>query len=181
MALAESDMAGWLVAAGTMAGAIAIAIVTLLKGRSDAAIKSSNAKARRLAQFRKDAAAQWQVIATQYEEQLDRASAVIKQHQEVIQSLMDDHASCREEAAELRSAVYFLYDHLKRVHAIAMLDSQQHDPGPLPELPPMRQRGDPGRSEFLIRQAAHAASLLGKAGAAIKAPGQEKGHENPGG
>lgn len=98
----------------------------------------------------------YQSVVRRLEEQSERDQAVISQQQRAIESFREANADLREESAELRAAVHFLYDTLKR-HAAA-LKQMGHDPGDLPELPKMRG-GLSERADFLARQASQSAGL----------------------
>lgn len=126
---------------------------------------------------RRDAIDEWQQIvkrledrSVKLEEQNERRDAVIKQLQNIIHEMLEEHSDCREENAELRSAVHFLYENLQRVHSLA-IQNGPHDPGPLPALPAMRNRPNrKERNEFLLKQAEQATESLKEADKVIKNP-----------
>jgi chromosome segregation ATPase len=98
----------------------------------------------------------YQDIIRRMEEQAERDQDVIRQQQRAIEVLQEANTECREETAELRAAVHFLYDTARR-HSAALRHLGQ-DPGELPELPRLRDRMSE-RADFLARQAAQSAGL----------------------
>ena len=119
---------------------------------------------------RADAIGEWRELLKQREEHAERLEAVIRQDQQAIEALQRENADCREEAAEMRSSQYFLYELLKRHHAL--LVSLGHDLGDLPALPSLRPRGH--EADFLARQAAASAQLSQEAGQKLSPPPEAK-------
>jgi hypothetical protein len=131
-------------------------------------VSRQRGEARRVA--RKDAVDEvWKYVA-ELKAQNERQQAVIEQHGRAVEAFSRENAEYREEAAELRQCVHFLYDHIKRAFATLKHDCGQ-DPGELPELPAARPRPAPGGVEFLGKQAAQSAQLLREAATSIQPPG----------
>lgn len=170
MLLADTEM-GWIAAASAAVAAIIAALASFKKSRSADHLAEQKADADLDAQRRKDSLAEWQEIARKLEEQSERRDAVIRQQQEVIQTLADEHADCREEAAEHRTAIHFLYESLKRIYAAAQAAGAT-DLGPMPVMPPIRERDKErsSRSAFLLRQVAQSQQLLQAADKVLTPP-----------
>lgn len=145
-------------ATGALARDVFGALGNFLNGLAKSRLEANKAKADEDSATHKTTIDEWQQIAKRLEEQNERSAAVIRQHQEVVQALSDDHADCREENAELRTAVRSIYGALKYLHDRAQ-KSGAFDPGQLPEMPELRER-EPSRAAFLVRQAAQSAELL---------------------
>ena len=156
MVLADTDSTGWIVASGTLVTAVVGALVILFKNRHD-----------QRRETRKDSLEEWQRIANRLEEQNDRAQQVIGQHQEAIQAISEEHAECREENVELRQAVTFIYNTFRYLHTQAV-KSGAFDPGPLPEMPKLRDPRPESRTAYLVRQAAQSTTLLQQTNKAMK-------------
>lgn len=151
-----SEPAGWLGLGALLGGAIGGAVA--------AAIKWMNARATIQRAARIDALNEWKEIATARQGQIDRQGAVIAEQQRAIEALWRSEAECRESLAEHRQALHFLYDLLGRMRQ--SLCELGHDPGPLPDLPPLRER-QPPETEFAVRQAAQTATLAQEAARAL--------------
>ncbi len=181
-----TDAPGWMVGAGVLIGALSAALVALWTswGRAKIADKEATAKigeaARKeqarneevvrkgQAKERKDSLLEWQTISQRLQDQIDRYDAVVRQNQETIQAITEEHAECREDYAQSRSAIHFLYQHLQMVYSQAEQNGVKL--GDMPELPPMREPSSTSRSEFLRRQTAQSVELLRESTRAIQAP-----------
>jgi hypothetical protein len=122
---------------------------------------------------RKDTIIEWQSYAAALIAHSERQDATIEQHQRAIDALSRDNSNCREEAAEQRQCIHFIYDHLKRLHRLLTNAkvSGGVDPGELPELPAMHPHTTHGPdSQFLANQASQSAELLRESGKVISAP-----------
>lgn len=154
----EGGATGWLVAVvgaiGTAAGVIGGFLLKLFQEQRVAK-----------KQDRIDALEEWRDLVAKLEQQVERSEAVVRQQQQAIEAIHTAHVECREESAELRSTVHFLYDMLSRHNDL--LKQLGHDPGPMPQLPPPRLKTDP---DFLVRQATQSASLVQAAGQVVKPP-----------
>lgn len=159
----SSEAIAWLVAAGGLITAIVAAYVTWSNNRNKIKTEAKAAKH----SIRKDSLAEWQRIAETWKEQNERRDLVIDQLQEVSQSLAVENA-------ENRTAVHFLYEHLKRVYNIA-LRLGATDLGEMPELPEMHETEK--RSTFLLTQARQSIQLIKEADKTI--PSHKSVNENP--
>lgn len=116
---------------------------------------------------RKDAIDEWKQTADNLRQQLDRYDAALRESQEVVQAVWRAEANCRTLLAEARTCIKFLYLQLKSFHA--RFRELGHDPGDMPELPPM---SDPAHAttemEYKARQASHSASLVQQAGSVVR-------------
>lgn len=121
----------------------------------------------KLRERRKDAVEEVWRYAAELKSQNERQQAVIEQHGRAVEALAREGADCRESEAELRQALHFVYDYLKR--AFRALKEFGHDQGELPELPPMRPRSA-GGGDFLARQAQQSAEATKEAASTIHRP-----------
>lgn len=110
----------------------------------------------------------WKNLAQEYEEQSDRRERILQSQQLVIEALQKENVVCRESSAEQRQAIFFLYDQVKRLHGAVLAAGQ--NPGPLPELPPMREPPPvpDGAAAFLARQTAQNTTLVRESDAVLK-------------
>lgn len=151
---------GLWIGVGTAIGAIATAIIAILKAVWDS---------RRVR--RKDALDEVWDYAAKVVAHSERQDAVIIQGQAAVEALAQRESECREDNAEKAQCIHFLYDHMRRQHKA--LVSHGIDPGEMPEMPPMRDRQAHGGQDpqFLARQAAQSAELLQETGRVIREPG----------
>jgi hypothetical protein len=157
-------------AVGTAAGFIIKAVSDAMKTKAETRAKVASGERADAAAARKDTVAEWQSYAAALVAHNDRQESTISQYQVAIDALMRDKVSYREEVAEQRQCIYFLYDHVKRLHKM-LKTGVPVDPGELPELPPMHQRELPGQdSRFLANQAIQSAELLKQSGKVILPP-----------
>ncbi len=170
-----TDAPGWMVGIGVVVGALAAALVTVWNGwgrakiaDKEAGVKMDEAVRKGQAKTRRDSLLEWQTISQRLQDQIDRYDVVVRKDQEVIQAVTEEHAECREDYAQARSAIHFLYEHLRLVHERA--EQSGLALGDMPELPPMREPIATSRSEFLRRQATQSAELLRESTRVIQPP-----------
>lgn len=159
-------MEALLLAIGTVAGVVLSGLGRLMdgwfKGRRDQrgdlvknrreqlADKRTAMRARRA-----DALKEWQGLVVA---QGERNAATISELQTAVNSLRAENINCREESAELRTALYYFHNLLER--NCRLLRDRGYDPGEVPPMPP-----DHGRAarhddaEVLARQATQTAIL----------------------
>ncbi len=160
-----TDAPGWMIGIGVVVGALAAALVTVWNGwgrakiaDKEAGVKMDEAVRKGQAKTRRDSLLEWQTISQRLQDQIDRYDAVVRQHQETIQAITEEHSECREDYAQARAAIHFLYEHLGSVYSQA--EKSGLSLGIMPELPRMREPIATTRSEFLRRQATQSAELL---------------------
>ena len=144
-------------ASGTAVTALGAAVVGLLKSRADAK-----------RQARMDALDEWQSIVKEMKGQLERQGAVIRQQQEVIDSVVEEASHCREDYAEQRGWLRQFHDlALRFAEALKKLGQDQ---GEVPPLPPERSRHEERHQDtlFLMRQAKQSVNLLSSAESVIE-------------
>lgn len=176
--LAELDgesgiLIGVATAVGTAAGFIIKAVSDAWRVRAETRAKVASGERADAATERKDTITEWQSYAAALVAHNDRQEATISQYQVAIDALIRDKSGYREEAAEQRQCIYFLYDHVKRLHRM-LKTGIPADPGELPELPPMQHHDFTGHdSRFLANQASQSAQLLKESVKVILPPNTE--------
>lgn len=153
-------MEGLWIGVGTAIGAIATAIIAVMKAVFDS---------RRVK--RKDALDEVWDYAAKVVAHSERQDAVIIQGQAAVEALAQRESECREENAEKAQCIHFLYDYMKRQHKI--LQGHGIETGDMPEMPAMRDRSERPEQDpqFLARQASQSAELLQQASRYIRSPG----------
>lgn len=109
--------------------------------------------------------------------QLDRSDAVMRQSQEALEAVWKSDSDCRVSLGEARTCIRFLYDTIKRLHGT--LRGLGHDPGDLPELPPMTEPIQDHHAEYLARQAAQSSQVVQQAGQVLKSQNQNNKNQSP--
>jgi small-conductance mechanosensitive channel len=152
-----------------LVGALASAVVLVIGSltayflqRRQADLKSQAEREEREAKVKRDAydeaLSQYQGLIARLEAQVERHDAAAAEARRVVEDLQRFNADCREEAAEQRQALRYLYEQVRRLHA-AMIAGKL-DPGPLPDPPTLRERHTKAEGEFLARQVAQSAVLV---------------------
>ncbi len=98
-----------------------------------------------------------QYLIEEHAKRIRRHEAVEREMRRAVELLAERHALCREDTVELQGIVRFLYGLLGQSYAA--IKKLGGDPGPMPELPPMRDRHSAADAEFLKRTVEHNAEL----------------------
>ena len=155
-----SEAAGWVAIGGIVGGAIGAAANWCIRWAA------SRDAAKR--QRQRDTIDEWKDVAQRLREQNDRQEAVVSQLRTAVDALWAAESDCRESLAEHRQALHFMHNMMVRWHAI--LESEcKKDMGPMPEMPPIRERARHDL-DFLARQAQQSAASVSEAAKTLPPP-----------
>ena len=138
----------WLIVLGILVIILTVVSALFVKSKKQNKRQAKAMEQLRLLLKQTNSSNEWQVIAAKWEEQNERREHVMEQFHEVIELLV-------QENKERLDCVNFLYEHLKRLHNIAIAHGD--DVGMLPTLPIIIEQE---RREFLMNQALQSARLL---------------------
>lgn len=140
----ETAVVGVLGAVGVLLAAIAGAYALYTKSRNDSLKAKAEAK--------KSEIDGWRSLVAAHEEQGDRRERIMQGQQVVLELEQRSHVRCQRGYEQLRSALYFVRDHLNRLHdQVVELGGK---PGEKLELPTIMdlETDTAERTDFLSRQ-----------------------------